>query len=338
MHRSLSYYTISKPAPHSQLELAGAVSPSSPENPPRSSGRLPPALQSHAMPRSVSLQRLSFGAAASPAAHTTPFAHAHTPFGGHRKSPSFSYLSQQRPTRGISAASVELVDDDVPATATPAVTAQPNVRRSTSERPQPPSPIDYERRTRSGPAAVKTDADDGDDESDPLANSSHDLLLEGSSLPDTPSSELSARGAASPPPLDDDLLPASDSPDLRPTPSHSRPIGPPRIGNALVHPPPALLLGTSAEKGSAHSFSSSLLSSGDVGGGNGGGGALHSTSLPAGLVEDFDIVGRAGDNSTCDSWIVRSKFSGKMAVFKPRAGEQWSAHKRAHACAHPDVL
>jgi len=53
----------------------------------------------------------------------------------------------------------------------------------------------------------------------------------------------------------------------------------------------------------------------------------ESFSLPPTLVDRFEVVGRAGD-STCDSWIVRSKFSGKMAVWKPRDGEQFLEKQR----------
>jgi len=150
-----------------------------------------------------------------------------------------------------------------------------------------------------------------------------------------------------------DVEPSADSPELRSS-SAARPIHFPsggkqtratannandaasafmvdpvsmRSGNALVHPPPTLQLGSSVEHGEgAGSFSSSSLLFDGVGRGgvnDGDAGALQaaSSSLPASLIEDFDIVGRAGDNNTCDSWIVRSKFSGKMAVFKPRDGE-----------------
>jgi hypothetical protein len=151
-----------------------------------------------------------------------------------------------------------------------------------------------------------------------------------------------------------DVEPSADSPELRSS-SAARPIHFPsggkqthatannandaasafmvdpvsmRSGNALVHPPPTLQLGSSIEHGEgAGSFSSSSLLFDGVGRGvvsdGDAGGALQaaSSSLPASLIEDFDIVGRAGDNNTCDSWIVRSKFSGKMAVFKPRDGE-----------------
>lgn len=101
-------------------------------------------------------------------------------------------------------------------------------------------------------------------------------------------------------PPDSSFIPNSTSPEgFLQTEAGSLPIMTTRtlgVGSALIHPPA---------------------------------GDLAVSTLPAALVEDFEIIGRAGDGGECtgDAWIVRSKCSGKLGVFKPRDGESFQERK-----------
>jgi len=333
------------------------------------SAMLPPAQHAHPLPRSLSLQRLNFHTAqphASPAgsqhstpygANGTPYSNQSTPFhlngGRHSRGPSVQHYTaaayasspggMARMRKVVSTASVEVLDDDTPVVLNP--------RRASSEHQQSSvSPMsEAVRRSRSGPHAVRHSSeeaagthenDDADETDDLFASHTGGVLLT------SPTSAGSARGAVLSPGLEQQEHapePSADSPELRA--SSTRPISFPagarsgtqpsesfmRSGNALVHPPPTLQLGSSVDHGEegAGSFSSSsLYFDPAVGGGASTALAAASSSLPTSLIEDFDIVGRAGDNNTCDSWIVRSKFSGKMAVFKPRDGEHFEEKKK----------
>lgn len=390
MHRSLSYYTLSKPQSHAanQLDLVGSTSPDLPSASTRatsgssmaSGSKLPP--HSGGMPRSISLQKLAGG---SPNAnhHHHQYAHHHAPL-------PLSFFAQQSPVGGIggvrrplrqSSSTVELVEEfDTPAAAstTSSISAAQPIRSSSNENLSASG-----RRTRSGPTAtVESDREDDDVLADStgilfshsnsppsgngtkhgrrLSHLSPEPLGEGefmhaasTSPPDfrsggskpisigggagstskapstgpqqtqhffspTAGSDVSASSAAS----SDSGLPRAPHNSASSTSS----VIPTRTGNALVHQPGSILLGTSADDGEGYgssgagSFSSSSLLTSV--------GLPLSSSLPASLIDDFDIVGRAGDNSTCDSWIVRSKFSGKMAVFKPREGEAFEEKKK----------
>ena len=395
MHRSLSYYTLSKPQSHAanQLDLVGlstdhlpmdgAARASSGSLGLASSSKMPG--HSAGMPRSISLQKLAGG---SPAHHQYSHHTHHAPL-------PLSFFAQQSPggVGGVrrpirqSSSTVELVEEfDTPAAASgsASISAAQPIRSSSNENLSSSGG----RRTRSGPTAtVESDREDDDVLADstgilfahsnsPASGTHHHRRLSHLSPEPVGEGECMQAASTSPPefrsggskPISigggggasggNAIKAASTGPQshhfLSPTGDSSSDVSassaassdgglpraphnsvhssspssviPTRTGNALVHQPGSILLGTSADdadgygSSGAGSFSSSSLLTSV--------GLPLSSSLPASLIDDFDIVGRAGGDSTCDSWIVRSKFSGKMAVFKPREGEAFEEKKK----------